>query len=508
MNTAHSNRSLLNAVRTTVQEYRMIEGGAGVIVGVSGGPDSVALLHVLHLLSSEMKFWMVVAHVDHGLRPESQDDANFVKGIAEKLGVEFRIKTADVRALASGHGVSLEEAGRRCRYKFFEELRSSVSAEKIATAHHMDDELETFFLRVCRGSSLKGLCGIPAARGRIIRPMIKMGRPEILRFLEDKGIPFRIDPTNLQTNTDRNFIRNRLFAVITERFPGFRKTLGRTINTLRGEEEFAEEVSSNLYSKAIAHTDDELIIDIKALQEASVIPASRAIMSALYDFSGSDVRWGQSHLNLIMKVLRSRNPSSMAVLPDGILLLREYDVLRLSRNKPDVAVGTFKMSLAGPCMVEIPGGLMTLSFRLVEEGPQYLSYPQDPNEVYFDADQAPFPITLRFPTPGDRFRPWGLKGTCKLKKVLIDMKVPLGVRRKLPLVIKGEEIMWIPGIRRGQTAPVDRHTRRVLQVSLVRGFPPTLANTGFHSESRYEPGNQPFGLGIFFLDSFEIPEVV
>lgn len=459
-----SSKAVLNTVRATLKVHRMVRKGSRVVVGVSGGPDSVALLHVLNILATELHLWIIVAHLDHSLRPESNEDAEFVKRLTEESGLEFSGRKTAVRSVASDMGISIEEAGRRCRYIFFEEVRESVKADVIATAHHRDDELETFFLRVCRGSSLKGLCGIPAVRGRIIRPMIGLYRAQIVRFLQNEGIRYRIDPTNFETDTDRNFIRNRLVPVIAERFPGFRVTAVRTILTLRHEEDFIEELSSSLYSKAVIQRSNELIMDVHVLREAPAALVARAIMAALHNFSGPDVRWSQSNLDSILRVLRSNNPSATVVLPAGIRLFREYDVLKLARDKPENPLECHPIIVQGPGTIKIWGGHLILTFRVFDRGKESISYTSGSHNEFFDADKAAFPMVLRLSRPGDRIRPWGLDGTRKVKKMLIDMKVPVSVRRKLPLLVKGETIMWVPGIRRGHAAPIEDDTRRVLEV--------------------------------------------
>ncbi len=174
--------NLLSIIRKTIEEYRMLVSGTGVVVGASGGPDSTAMLHALNVLKDDIGFRIIAAHLDHGLRPESGLDAQFVSDVAKGLGIDFEVKSINVRDLAKKLNISIEEAGRRARYDFFEEVRKNVGAGVVATGHHQDDELETFFLRIFRGSSIKGLRGIPPVRGRIIRPLINCRRSEILDF--------------------------------------------------------------------------------------------------------------------------------------------------------------------------------------------------------------------------------------------------------------------------------------------------------------------------------------
>jgi tRNA(Ile)-lysidine synthase len=420
------------------------------------------------LLKAEMGFWMVPAHLDHRLRPESDLDAQFVREMSRKLGLEAQVKVVNVRNLAAKKGISLEEAGRGARYAFFEEIRASSGARVIATAHHIDDVLETFFLRIFRGSSLKGLTGIAPTRAGIVRPLIETSRARIIRFLDEEGIPYRIDPTNLDINSDRNFVRNRLIPTIEEHFPNFRSPLERTIELLGEEEQFVKEMAQELYSQAISYSDAGLEMSIPRLRSAPMVLASRAMLLALYTVSGPDVRWARSHVETIWKLIRSASPSAAAHLPGGLVVAREYDKLVLSRRTAAELTPQTLIVVSGPGTVEVPGAGHVLRLQLREPAGMRLQEYDGITAAAFDADEVSFPLTVRNPLPGDRFRPWGLEGTRKLKKVLIDLKIPRDLRKQLPLLLKDDTILWVPGVRRSDAAPIHSATRLVLEVSIVK----------------------------------------
>ena len=311
----------------------MIATGTGVVVGVSGGPDSTALLHVLNLLKGDLGFTITAAHLDHGLRPESGLDAQFVAEMAKGLGIEFELKSVDVRNLAKRLNISIEEAGRRARYDFLDEVRKKFGADVVATGHHRDDEVETFFLRIFRGSSIKGLRGIPPVRGRIIRPLINCGRSEIIDFLEKEGIAYRIDETNFSTDTDRNFIRNQVMPLVRRRFPNFGMPLKRTMELIKVEDDFLEEETLKIYSAAVHDQGESLAVNISALRGVPGVLIARVFLRALQEFFGVEIRWRQAHLESISWLVRSNNPSSMLDLPEGIKLVKEYDRIVISRHK-------------------------------------------------------------------------------------------------------------------------------------------------------------------------------
>jgi tRNA(Ile)-lysidine synthase len=462
-----SKKGLLAFVRQVIERYGMIRRGDGVVAAVSGGPDSVALIHILNMLKADMDFWLVPVHLDHQLRQESFLDAEFVRDMSRELGLEAQVRSVDVREIAGLRGVSLEEAGRSVRYAFFEEIRDSSGARVIATAHHVDDVLETFFLRIFRGSSLQGLTGIAPTRGCIVRPLIETSRAHIIGFLEEQRIPYRIDSTNLEISSDRNFVRNRLIPVIGQHFPNFRKPLRRTIGLLGDEEHLVRELAEKLYSQTVLCNETGLQMSVPALRSVPTVLASRVILLALYNLSGPDVRWTQSHVRAVWRLLRSANPSGMAHLPEGFLAAREYDRLVLSRGSAAESKPLSQILVSAPGIVEVPGTGLILRLHLIEREDMRLQEYDGITAAAFDADTVSFPLTIRNPAPGDRFRPWGLQGTRKLKKVLIDLKIPKGRRENLPLLLKGEEILWIPGVRRSDAAPIKDSTRHVLEAGIV-----------------------------------------
>lgn len=327
---------LIETVRRTIGKYRMIPPGAGVVVGVSGGPDSVALLTVLAELAPSMGFSLNTAHVDHGLRPESGDDALFVREICRGLGVRAHFRTADVTAVAKSAGISIEEAGRRVRYEFFDHVLAHTGASLVATAHHQDDVVETFLLRVFRGSSITGLSGIPAVRGRIIRPLIEVGRDDVLAFLRGRAIPFRTDSTNLQDTTDRNFVRNRVIPVIKERFPNFDGPLIRTIGLVAQEQALLDEQATALYAESVMTLQEEGIrwyeLDVERLRSAPEVISARVVRSLVYALAGPSIRVTERHIRAVLSILDSRNPFAEVSLPGGLVAARQYTKLLISRH--------------------------------------------------------------------------------------------------------------------------------------------------------------------------------
>ena len=460
------NIDLLRSVRAFVEKHHMFERGYKVIAAVSGGPDSMALLHVLARLRPVMGLEIVVAHLDHGLRDDSARDADFTRDACQALAISTVIQRTDVRTWSRQRGVSIEEAGREARYAFFEDVRKSVNGDVIATGHHMDDEIETVFLRMFRGTSPKGLRGIARVRDRVVRPLLCATRQDIMTFLESEKIRFRVDPTNLQDNTDRNFVRNRLIPLIKERFPDFGEPMRRSMDILRHEERVLDQLAAEFAHEAVSRTGGGLSIAGEKVRSGNEAVAARLIMKALHEIGGPEARWQRSHVVAILQLIQSGNPSGRIHLPAGVTAWRQYDALLLDRTAA-VIEGIPVLTVSGPGTVAVPSADMTLGFSV---RPKSEVRPEDLDGrslVVFDADQVNFPFTVRGPMPGDRFRPWGFDGTRKLKKVLIDAKIPLRVRNRVPLVIRGATIVWIPHLRRSDDAPVTETTEFVVKMEIV-----------------------------------------
>jgi len=464
--------TLINRVRLALLDCRVATPGSGIVVAVSGGPDSTALVHVLKALTNQMDFRIVAAHLDHKLRTDSHQDVRFVNQLAQELGIEFFSREADVQALAAVSGISVEEAGRRARYTFLEEVRSAAAAQWIATGHHLDDAFETFFLRLFRGSSLQGLRGIEPIRGHIVRPFIGLRREEILRYLDDRGICYRTDPTNLSSDTDRNFVRNQLLPVVRERFPGFANPLKRTLDLVRQENELLEDLGLKVCSEAIVTGDGRAIVNVPILRATSRPLAGRAILAALYQVSGAEARWGRVHVRIVEGILQSTNPSARAFLPGGIVVKRQYDELIIERHQDRASKEYPAVIVTKPGQVAFPGTDTSFEFRIINAGDELPIHLDRTFSAYFDADHVTFPLALRVFRPGDSMRAWGTGGTRKVKKIFIDARVPRDLRHAWPLLVKNDEIIWIPGLRRGQAAPILLETSRILEVRLVGGKEP------------------------------------
>ncbi|AFM27123.1 tRNA lysidine(34) synthetase TilS [Desulfomonile tiedjei] len=459
---------LHQSVKSIISAHKMILPGTTVVLGVSGGPDSVALMHVLHALKSDLRCSIHVAHLDHALRSDSRADAEFTFQAAERLDLPCSIRREDVRTLAANLSMSLEEAGRKARYDYFRELLRKFPGGRIATAHHLDDTIETFFLRILRGSSLQGIQGIRPVHGAIIRPFAHTTRSEVLEYLEDAGIQYRIDPTNLTISADRNFIRHDIIPAVQKRFPQYRKPLARTMELIGQEDRFISRQASELFNRAVRSTDSGLTLSIEPLWQADEVLVARVIILALYETAGPYARIGRVHVESMKQMIYSENPSGRISLPNRLEAVRNYAELRIARKESTFQDSRLETEIPGPGTYQFGAAGPKISFEIIPAELVDVNSADGAETAFFDAEQAAFPVVLRSVLPGDRCRPWPGKGSRKIKSILIDAKIPRHMRKLVPLLFKGDECLWIGGLRRGNAAPVTDTTQTVLKVMLTR----------------------------------------
>lgn len=476
MNPTTNRNPLERVVLDSIIQHRMIEPGDKILVGVSGGVDSVALLRVLYSLAPEMNFQLVVAHVDHNLRPGSVKDKEFVENLASRLKLGFYHLDADVEKHSAEHHLSHEESGRIIRYSFFRELLKNLKANRVATAHHVDDQIETVFLRLLRGSVTTGLRGIPAVRGQIIRPFIKVERSQIVEYCREKGLNFINDETNFGIAADRNFIRNRVISEIEARFPHYRKTVLRTLELLGRDEEFLEKTAGHLYRIASERHEQKIVFDVKQISDAHDAILARVLRTAFYDLTGPDLRLTQINLNQSISLVRSPNPSSSLDLPGFLNIRRDYDKLILCKKSVD-HFEPYSYLVNGPGILQLPSSCGILAFTILNHLPKLDKIMSDSDTAYFDSLQ--FPIEVRSFRPGDRIEAWGVAGSTKIKKIFIDKKISLSLRRRIPLIVKDDKVLWIAGVRRSSSYGLGPQSNRILEIKWLENSNWKKANEFF-----------------------------
>ncbi len=434
-----------------IKRNDLISPGESVVAGVSGGADSVALLHMLFSLSRSMNFRVYAAHLNHGIRGEAAaKDASFVRDMCDFYGVPVFGEYADVPMLARLHGQTLEQAGREARYDFLERARLYFGADRIAVAHHMDDQAESILLHLARGSGLLGLTGMQPVRGRVIRPLLCLRREEIEAYLAHEGIPYCTDETNLVAEGTRNRLRLDVIPYLEDHVnPALVPTLCSMGELLGRDEEYLAAKAR----EALESAKREGGYDRARLAVLPWALKSRAIREALaLAGAGTDVE--RVHVEAVADLLTGRTGARLK-LP-GADVWTSYELIRFGKYERPCAQWELPLRLDGE--TETP-----LGFFAAEElaGNAVVA---NPFIACFDADRLPSPLTVRCRRPGDRFHPLGAPGGRKLKEALIDKKIPRE-KRELPLIAHGREALFMPGLGIADTVKVTAGTQRVLRVT-------------------------------------------
>jgi len=295
-------------VLKTIKKHELIKNGDTIVIGVSGGPDSVALLHILNALKNQCNIQIVVAHVHHGLREASTEEAQYVENLCEKMQIPCYITKINVQQKAKQEKIGLEEAGRKARYAFFQEIQEKVHAQKIATAHNANDNCETVLMNILRGCGIPGIKGIPIIRNQIyIKPLLEINRKEIETYCQIFGLQPRIDKSNFETIYTRNKIRNQLIPTLqTEYNPNIIQTINRLAELAQKETQYLQSVTKNQYADiVIEETETQIKLHAKKMQSLEDYACSKLLLYAIEKLAGSTQGVEKIHIDDMVKLIKN-----------------------------------------------------------------------------------------------------------------------------------------------------------------------------------------------------------
>jgi len=429
--------------------------GEHLLVAVSGGPDSTALLVALAELAPARGLRLTAAHVDHGLRgAEGVAEADQVAALATRLGVLFVRRAAPVPA-----GPDLEARARRTRYQALARLAGEVGARRIVTGHTQDDQVETLLLRLLRGAGRRGLGAMRPARGRLLRPLLATTRADVRRFLAERGLGFAVDRTNADLRHARNRVRRLLVPLLRAEFnPRLGPALAGLAERLRDEDDF-------LAAAAAGRARELVVGDYLRTAVAEEPPAlARRIVQGWLE-RGARRGVGAVHVARVLGLAAGRARGAVAV-PGPARVVREGDVLvrRLGRAAVEAS---FAFEIGPGRTVAHPAGGWRIAFSPPRARGAGEARPTGAAHALFDANALPGGLVLRSPARGDRVRLLA-GGTRKLQDILVDAKVPRETRALLPVLAAGPEILWVPGLARGAAAPVGPTTTRIVEAVFER----------------------------------------
>lgn len=467
---------------------------ATVIVGVSGGADSLALLHALRALAPELELRLHVAHLDHQLRgAEAQADADFVRDVAQRWSLPHTIESRDVRGYARDYKLSLEEAARQVRYGFLLEVALAQHSETIAVAHHADDQAESVLMHFLRGSGLSGLRGmLPKMRlaelrmrnensaSRIlnselkdiylIRPLLETPRSVIEAYCAQHDLQPRVDATNTDTTYFRNRLRHELLPLLETYNPQIRSVLRRTANVIAAEHEVLQAHTNYAWGMTVTEeTDTALTFDLPLWREHPIGVRRALLRQAIHQLRPPLRDIDFVHVEDAIEILQRATTGDQVTLPHHLLIEVSYHTFTISpRDELTLPDWPLLPDRSAPLIVAVPGVTplpeSPWSLATSLETCDHSHVPLSRFAACFDADTLTEPLTLRVRTSADHFHPQGMPVPVRLKDWQINVKVPRLIRNRLPLLVSGDQIVWVPGFRVGQPFLVTEQTQRIIKL--------------------------------------------
>lgn len=446
-----------------ITKYDLIRSGEYIVVAVSGGPDSVALLHIMNSLARRNGFKIHAAHLNHGLRDEAGSDEQFVIDLCREWGIDITSHKIDVGMLAKSKKKSVEEAGREERYRFMQNLCGQIGADKIATAHHRRDQAETVLMHLLQGTGAQGLQGMLPRRDMIIRPLLALKQEDITTYINDNNLPFRIDSTNFDKNYLRNRIRWQLLPLLESDFnPRIEDSLCRLAEVMGEENQHWENEINTKWEQIVDRNEDGQLT--AQINELRMLPTAlrRRFLHTLLNYAGANRVSGADVDRTGDLILRKGSGKKIRV-SGGLWVSRSYDLLRLGWVKPGTDQEEFCYHVEVPGQTTIPELGIEIRTRLVQNKAS-----GNRDVAYFDWDAMEKPLFIRSRRPGDRFMPEGLQGTKKLKDYLIDAKIPVEDRNKMGILASAQQIYWLIGYRKTDAGKVESNTARILEIKVQK----------------------------------------
>lgn len=419
-----------------------------IAVGVSGGPDSLALLHYLWNEREKKSLRIVAVHVDHMFRgQESYQDALHVKGYCEQLGIPFEMKRMDVPAYMEKSGLGSQQAARECRYQFFEEVMFKHNLQFLALGHHGDDQVETVLMRLTRGSSGKARAGIPFSRpfGQMVifRPFLCLTKEDLEEYCNINHLVPRIDPSNEKEYYSRNRFRKNILPFLKEENPAVHEHFQRFSEELQMDEDYLVELTREELNKVMKKEDSKITIDISSFGRMPMPLQRRGIKLILnYLYKDRPASLSAIHIEKIFSIIRNPHPSGTLDFPSGLRIIRSYGKCHFQINPPERHSYCFEIN--GTASVMLPNGDM-IEAQLLDEAPDTTSR----DHFIIDLQHSGLPLMVRTRQQGDRMTLKGMTGSRKLKDIFIDMKIPLAERDEWPVITDSEgRILWLPGLKK------------------------------------------------------------
>ncbi|MCX6112669.1 MAG: tRNA lysidine(34) synthetase TilS [Proteobacteria bacterium] len=470
-------KEIESKVQDFIQREQLIEKHDQLLIAVSGGIDSIVMLYMLARMAEKLEIPLpVVAHVNHKLRgKESDRDEQFVKSIADELGLTFVSENFDIKVLSQREKKSIQETARKYRLRFLEEIAKKLSCNKIATGHNQDDLAETTIMWISRGSGLKGASGIMPKRGKFIRPLLVCSRHEIARYAENKGIIHVEDSSNSKLDYIRNIIRKEVLPLVETRcYPGAKRNIARFSELIRVDMDYLEDKAADLTRNltTLSNSNLEISIEINDLMELHPALRGRIIRHMVNEVYGSLENLSYHHVEKILELCAEREGGLRKLcIPGGIEAVRTYTQLIIrphveKAEEIDDREREFTVQYPGTTSIESLGIRLDISLMPGGEAVERYKF-DDPYVAFISFDKVTLPLKIRFPRRGDTFVPLGSTGTKKLSDYFIDEKIASDERWNIPILTDSENIVWIIGHRLSELYRINFSCKNVLMIKVT-----------------------------------------
>lgn len=428
-----------NKVLATIKKYNMLQKGDGVVIGLSGGADSVSLISVLNELAPMLDLRLYAVHLNHGIRgDEARRDESFSRELCAKLGIKIFVFTKDVPCEAQQRSMTVEEAGRAIRYELFNKVLEETLSTKIAVAHNMNDNAETVLMRLCRGTGIKGLGGISPVRDNIIRPLIEVKRSQIEVYCAEKGLNYCTDSTNLVSDYTRNKIRLTLIPWLEQNLnPSVCEGINKTSVFMREEDEYLDNLAENAYQNC---AEEKNSLNCHALLSYPPVIRRRVVRKLFAQYVKSLKDISSEHIQAVCDLSENKSGASLS-LPYSLTARKEYDSLVLEKTKPKPQPFCYNLELNTPVFIKEMDGFVAIYNKKTEISGKLLY------TNCFGCDIMNNSLCLRSRRNGDKIYLNGIDGSKKLKKLFNDLKINHDRRESIPLLAMENEILWICGLR-------------------------------------------------------------
>jgi tRNA(Ile)-lysidine synthase len=459
------NKTIWDKLRAAITGHSMLSVSDHILVGLSGGADSVCLLTMLNHMKTEYELTVSAAYIEHGFRPaETPTEIAFCRELCSKLDVTFVTREIDPSTYAKKEGLNRQEASRELRYKSLKEIAAEKGCNRIALAHNADDQAETVLMRLIRGSGSLGLTGIPPVRKPFIRPLIRVSRMEIEEYLKNEGSEYVTDSSNMKDDYLRNRLRHHLIPEIKKINPDFVDTVTRTTDIIMEEDRYFEIQVTKTLMKLISRKSDTTIeLFIMPMESLDKALLRRVLRRAVAETRGLR-RLGLVHIEDLIRLVKYGRSGDRLYLPDGIRVVKAYSTLILTSEKP---ARLSEYSVSGPGDFMLTEVSQILSIR-IEPREDIEDLGDGKIVACLDADKVSFPLTVRSRRDGDFFYPLGLGNKKKIQDFFTDEKIPRDLRDVVPLLVSGDDIALVAGFRVDDRFKVNHNTKKALVVEMRR----------------------------------------